>query len=205
MSDAQVAVLKRMGSGPLEVDNPAAYGTQVIKSIVRLTLQGRERDRIILDAAEPRFHPRPGVRRGTPALDGVDGGVLDGDGLDGDGLEGDGLEEDAVVDELRVIIEVMQDPSLPWLTGAALAYVTLATGDSDVPDDVPQPKAGATALQARGWAALWFAGVRDVFPGPAGDPAAQRRRRGRYVERVLEHLQVAFDRHRAQRREVSDA
>ncbi len=192
IADAQVAVLTRSRAGAFTVDNPAAYGTQVIKSIVRQTLQGHDRDRAVLDATVgARPEPRPGVRRI----------VLEADRV----AFGDDREPESTIDDLRVIIEVMQDPSRPWLTGAALAFVALAVGDSAVPPGVPQPKSGATPAQARGWAALWFAGVRDLFPGPDGDPAARRRRRSRYVDKVLDHLQVAAERYRAEQREVTDA
>lgn len=180
VADAQVAVLGRMRTGALRVDNPAAYGTQVLKSVVRATLQGRSRDRAIVDA--------------------VGGDLV---AVDASGDPTGRLDSD--LDDLRVVLDVMSDPARPWLTGAALAFVTLTESAGDLPDGVPRPRAGATPTQARGWAALWFAGVRDMFPGPAGDPSAQRRRRGRSVDRVLEHLRVAADRSRLPRRGVTDA
>lgn len=180
VADAQVAVLGRMRSRALLVDNPAAYGTQVLKSVVRSTLQGRSRDRAIVDA----------VGRDVVAVDasGDPTGRLDSD-----------------LDDLRVVLDVRADPTRPWLTGAALAFLALTESVGDLPDGVPRPRAGATPTQAQGWAALWFAGVRDLFPGPAGDPSAQRRRRGRSVDRVLEHLRVAVDRSRLLRSGVTDA
>lgn len=44
LADASVAVLARMRSPrPLVVDNPAAYGTAVVRSVVRRVAQGRDR------------------------------------------------------------------------------------------------------------------------------------------------------------------
>lgn len=190
LADAQVAVLRAMRSRGLRVHNPAAYGTQVIKSVVRSTSQGRDRDRTVLAAV--------GLRGDVDAVPGA------GAGADADhDPDADVGSDDVLLDDLRTVIEVMADPTRPWLTGAALAYLTLSDNDADLSDEVPQPRAGATPVQARGWAALWFTGVRDVFPGPQGDPAAQRRKRGRHVDKVLEHLRVAFSRHLLHRREVT--
>lgn len=54
LGDAAVAVVKRMRSGPLDVDNPAAYGTRVICSVVRRLVSGRtSADPLPDDLAEP--------------------------------------------------------------------------------------------------------------------------------------------------------
>jgi hypothetical protein len=76
-----------------------------------------------------------------------------------------------------------------WLTAASLAYVDLAVGDAQVPPAAPRPRAGATPAQALAWAALWMAGVDDVFPGEAGDP--KRRMRARRTVAVIDHLRRA--------------
>jgi hypothetical protein len=188
VAEAQAAVLVRMGSGPFEVRNPATYGTAVIKSVVRLTLQGWTRARIILEAvtAEASVVSSREDRVEDRVLEAVGGG-------------------NSALDEFRVIIDGMQNPARPWLTGAALAFVTLATGPDRLPEWVPQPRAGATTTQARGWAALWFAGLTDLFPDGDGDPDHRRRRRSRYVKNVLDHLRAAAEQYLVQRRAWSDA
>jgi hypothetical protein len=81
------------------------------------------------------------------------------------------------------------DPHPAWLPVAVEAYIDLALGDLILPDGAPQPRAGATPAQARAWAALWIAGVRDVFPAGRHDP--RRRTRARRVQVLLDHLQEA--------------
>ena len=67
-----------------------------------------------------------------------------------------------------------------WLGRAAVAYVDLAVGDLVLTDDVPQPRSGATPAQARAWAALWLAGLHQLFP--QRDTAATRKTRSRRTQ-----------------------
>lgn len=81
---------------------------------------------------------------------------------------------------------VEQAPGNGWLQEAALAYVDLAVGDLVLTDDIPQPKSGATPAQARAWAALWIAGLDELFP--RHDTTATRKARSRKINTLLEHL-----------------
>ena len=73
-----------------------------------------------------------------------------------------------------------------WLGRAAVAYVDLAVGDLVLTDDVPQPRSGATPAQARAWAALWLAGLHQLFP--QRDTTATRKARSRRTQALLKHL-----------------
>ena len=84
-----------------------------------------------------------------------------------------------------------------WLTASGLAYLTLLMYPDTLPRVIPQPKAGATKEQARGWAALWLAGQRAHFPTTDGDP--NRRTRSRRVAEVLGHLANLMERARFER------
>lgn len=84
---------------------------------------------------------------------------------------------------------IKQAPGNGWLQEAALAYVDLAVGDLVLADDIPQPRSGATPAQARAWAALWIAGLEELFP--RHDTAASRKSRSRKVNALLEHLATA--------------
>jgi DNA-directed RNA polymerase specialized sigma24 family protein len=78
----------------------------------------------------------------------------------------------------------------PASGAAALAYLTVAVDGAPVPPDCPQPAGGATATEAAEWAALWYAGHRHCFGGPAVPTAAPviRKRRSRLVRRFRDRL-----------------
>ena len=173
LADAQFAVWRRMQTAtPLEVRNPAAYGTTVIKSVVRQVMSGRDRADIHLDDERAAA-----VADGSVTLD---------------------ADDPTLGDDLRVLTETMEArPARRWLTASALAYLTLLMHPDDLPSDIPQPKAGATADQARGWAALWLAGQRDLFPATGSDP--HKRTRSRRVVQVLNHIGDVLERARFER------
>lgn len=109
------------------------------------------------------------------------------------------------LEQVRCAIESGASP--PWLTSASLTYLTYSMHPSAVPPGAPMPLAGARPDQATAWPALWFAGMRDLFPDDDGDP--RRRTRARRVvdvvanvRRVLLRNAVASD--LAQRRDASD-
>jgi DNA-directed RNA polymerase specialized sigma24 family protein len=78
----------------------------------------------------------------------------------------------------------------PASGAAALAYLTVAVDGAPVPSDCPQPAGGATPTEAAEWAALWYAGHRGCFVGPAVPTAspAIRKRRSRLVRRFRDRL-----------------
>lgn len=73
-----------------------------------------------------------------------------------------------------------------WLQLATIAFVDLTVGDLVVDNGTPQPRSGATPAQAMAWAALWNAGLSDLFPDH--DTTACRKARSRKVTALLEHL-----------------
>jgi hypothetical protein len=169
VQDAKVAVWMRMqSSAPLDVDSPAAYGTTVIRSVVRKLAQGR--DRLVPD------HLADGGGAGGAHFDvGADPGEMH------------------LLDDLRVVVERLTDRQ-PWVTSAMLSFVTLTAYPEVELDGVPRPAAGATPDQARGWPALWFAGKRDHFPQEEDsqrDRARKNQARSRMIRTVLERLERA--------------
>ena len=97
---------------------------------------------------------------------------------------------DGDVIDLRVRARIERAATGPdWLGRAALAYVDLAVGDLILTDEVPQPRSGANPAQARAWAALWLAGLHELFPQP--DTAAVRQARSRRTRVLLAHLATA--------------
>ncbi len=173
LADAQFAMWRRMRSTtPLKVRNPAAYGTTAIKSVVRQVVSGRDRADLHLD------DERAAAVADTPVTVDVD--------------------DPTIGDDLRVLTETMETrPARRWLTAATLNYLTMLMYPDDLPAVIPQPKAGATEDQARGWAALWLAGQRDLFPAPGADPA--KRTRARRVVEILDHIGAVLDRARFER------
>lgn len=166
LNDAWIAVRLRMQSPkPLVVETPGAYGTAVLRSVVRLMAKGRRH----LDVEELTD--------------------LAGDaGVDLDHLS---LDEHALLDDLRVVVERMGAQPL-WLTSALLSLVTLRAHPELRVDGVPTPQAGATPDQARAWPALWFAGRRDIFPD-RGDDHRERARKNTARARLIRTLHQQMD------------
>jgi DNA-directed RNA polymerase specialized sigma24 family protein len=105
------------------------------------------------------------------------------------------VEADAVAGESLAAIRRAIHRGLavdPVSGAAALAYLTVAVDGAPVPPDRPQPAGGATATEAAEWAALWYAGHRHCFAGPAVPTAspAVRKRRSRLVRRFRDRLTV---------------
>lgn len=171
VADAALAVAARIRSGSLVLDNPAAYGTVVIRNVVNAMARGAD---VPLDEVEDQAAPA----EDHPDLD---------------------------IDQVRCAIEAGGDP--PWLTSASLTYLTYSMHPSAVPRGAPTPLAGARPDQATAWPALWFAGMRDLFPGDDGDP--RRRTRARRVVDVIGNVRRVLLRHAvaadlAARRDTSD-
>jgi len=172
LDDARGEVWLRLARGPLEVENPAAYGTRVIQSVLRQLSAGREE------------------------LIGLPGDDLAGTALDagpdaGDPPVGPTATAVAPEDDLRDALDLLAD-SCPWLTSAALGWLALAGTDTR-PAGAPWPQAGSPPQQARCWPALWFAGERGLFDEPvdAADGARIRRTRARRIGRVLGRIEAA--------------
>jgi len=87
-----------------------------------------------------------------------------------------------LLDSVRFHLEELC--SKAWLLAASLAFVTLAAHPETLPPDAPQPQAGATPDQARGWAAIWLAGVRNAFPEAGSD--TRRRQRNNKVRATVD-------------------
>lgn len=162
--DAKLRVWRRLSTGvPLVVDHPGGYGTVVIRRVLRDLVADRDRYDP-LDRAAPAT-----VDQDVPAEADVE-----------------------VVDELRSALEHLGGER-PWLTSAALAWLTLTDHPDLRPDGAPWPQAGARPDQARCWPSLWFAGQRDLFDVPSDRraAAAQRRTRARRIDAVLTRLREA--------------
>ena len=83
----------------------------------------------------------------------------------------------------------------PWLTSAALTYLTLLMHPECLEglSDLPSPEAGAKRDQALCWTALWIAGQRELFPprGARSDPAL-RQKRSRSIAKVIKRVDEAI-------------
>ena len=100
--------------------------------------------------------------------------------------------ESTLADDLRAALEA-GSCAKPWVTAAALNYVTLAAHPSIDTHRAPLPLAGATPEQARVWPSLWFAGERSpgLFPTPGKHSAAQRKRLSRAAAAVTTAIEWA--------------
>jgi hypothetical protein len=178
IAEANVAVWQRMQSDrPLRVDRPAAYGTAVLRSVLRQMAEGRDGPVVLVD--DPEVIGRVPQPHGTDVIQSSAGSIADTSG-----------------DEVRVHLERLDDDR-PWVTSAALTYLTLLMEPTARPDDAPWPMAGAKEEQARCWPGLWYAGERDLFDGgiDAADSARIRRTRARRIQVVLDRVQRAFALH----------
>jgi hypothetical protein len=184
LADARAAVWSRMQSDtPLIVEKPGAYGTAVIRSVLRQLAQGREGPvEVVGSGGEVEIvaataHPPAS----WPPLP-------------------DAPAADSSGDDLRVLLEELDD-GRPWVTSAALTYLTLLQHPEASFPDAPWPRAGATPEQARCWPGLWFAGERELFAdrGDSRDEARVRRTRARRIKVVLERLRRAMAAHRSER------
>lgn len=182
VADAACNVVARSARGPIRVDNPAAYGTTVIRNVVSHLVRGRE-----VPVGEPGEHLddlRPGQQ-----VDASDPIEL---------LHGTGHADGSTVDELRLALERLGGPA-PQVA-ASLGYLTFTMHPEDVPVRSPRPRAGSGPDHAAGWPALWFAGVQDCFPADGADP--RRRARARHIERVRRLVERARDRVVAEQEQI---
>ena len=176
LADARVSVWNRMRSSePLRVDNPAGYGTQVIRSVLRQLAEGRD---------------------GPIDLVG-DHGALERTAAPG-GTSGEWFPAsvasfaDTAGDDVRVILEQLGDDRA-WVSSASLTYLTLVMEPTARPDDAPWPRSGSTEDQARCWPGLWYAGERDLFDEGVDtrDRVRIRRTRARRIAAVLDRVRRA--------------
>ncbi len=178
IADAQVAVWHRMRSDrPLHVERPGAYGTKVIRSVLRQMAEGRDGPVELLDA--PDVIERVADPAVTDDLRAAVGSIADTSG-----------------DDVRLHLEQLDDDR-PWAASAALTYLTLLLEPTARPDDAPWPRSGATDDQARCWPGLWYAGERELFDDgvDAVDRARIRRTRARRIQVVLNRMHRAFARY----------
>lgn len=100
--------------------------------------------------------------------------------------------ETTLIDDLRAALEAGTG-SKPWMTAAALNYVTLTAHPSIDTQHAPWPVAGATPEQARIWPSLWFAGerARGLFPDGGKHSAAQRKRLSRAAAAITTAIEWA--------------
>ena len=101
-----------------------------------------------------------------------------------------GIADSGVADTLRLAIESTAQFE-PWVTSAALSFVTLTQYPEVDVSGAPRPRAGARPDQARMWPCLWLAGKVDgVFPAGRSTPA-QRKRLSRATAQVMDLVHQA--------------
>ncbi len=184
LSDARVSVWNRLRSTePLQVDNPAGYGTQVIRSVLRQLSEGRDGPVDLVD------DERALERAAAPD-----------DAASGWSPTSPESFTDISGDDVRVFLEQLSDDRA-WVTSASLTSLTLLQEPGARPDGAPWPQAGSTPEQARCWPALWFAGERDLFDAgvDAKDRARLRKVRSRRIQIVLDRVQRAYVTYRVER------
>ena len=167
---AAVKVIRRSRSPQAEaIDNPAAYGTTVVRNAFVNLQRGRKLTEVELEDAV--------------LVDELQVGSIDDD------VELQMMLDGAdAADPIRVAIETQHLPL--WVRSAALTVATLAVhGTVDV-EQLPSPQSGARSDQALYWPALHLAGRDDLFDPDA--PAALRKRRSRYIKQVRAAIDAAF-------------
>lgn len=178
LAEARIAVWHRMQSDPpLRVERPGAYGTTVLRSVLRQMAEGR-------DGPVPLVDDPHAIGR-----------VADPFGADG-AWAGRAPVADTSGDDVRVHLERLDDERA-WATSAALTYLTILMDPTARPDDAPWPRSGSNEDQARCWPGLWYAGERDLFDDgvDAADRARIRRTRARRIQTVLDRVQRALALH----------
>jgi hypothetical protein len=178
LAEARIAVWHRMQSdSPLLVERPGGYGTTVIRSVLRQMAEGRD--------GPVRLVDDPDAIDRVPQPDGTD-----------PAWAGLGPTADTSGDDVRVHLERLDDDR-PWITSAALTYLTLLMEPTARPDDAPWPRSGSREDQARCWPGLWYAGERELFDDgvDAADRARIRRTRARRIKVVLDRIQRALALH----------
>lgn len=177
---AQANALEHVAAHPeVELDNPAAYGTTIIRNALKHLLSA---DRPLLPGADGdrvTFEPIDGVEPVDP-VDPVDPEAATP------------VSDDARVDEIRAVAEALGGHG--WLVSSVLTFLTLGFDGVEPPAGLPVPQSGATPRQARCWPALALAGETDLFPDGGDDPSARRKRRSRRIREVLDRVEAAWAR-----------
>ena len=178
LAEARIAVWHRMQTEPpLRVRRPGGYGTTVIRSVLRQMAEGRDGPvRLVDDPDAIGRVPQPGgADRAWAGL---------------------GPTADTSGDDVRMHLERLDDDR-PWVTSAALTYLTLLMEPTARPDDAPWPRSGSNEEQSRCWPGLWYAGERELFDdgNDAADRARIRRTRARRINVVLDRVQRALALH----------
>ncbi|MFM7508348.1 MAG: hypothetical protein ACKO5A_02210 [Actinomycetota bacterium] len=186
---ARANVWTRMQSGSLVVDNPAAYGTTVVRQAANRIARGQlpTDDLPPDDDLGDDRNQVPGASSGDPTAT----EVVDGD-------PPSALDE---LDDLRVVVE-STPVRHPWVTSAMLSLVILRAYPDIRLDGVPAPRAGARPDQALLWPALWFAGQRLHFPEDWDDTQTRNRKsqaRSRMQREVSSSYETAVMRFRDER------
>lgn len=76
----------------------------------------------------------------------------------------------------------------PWRVSASLTYLSITMDAGTAGRRCPRPASGADEYDAAHWAGLYYAGLRDVFPGTGEDTPAMRQRRKRRIDEVRKTL-----------------
>lgn len=173
---AQEALLRALRRTGDDVDDPAAFGTTLIK-------------RTAIDLLRATSRRAQLVRLYDEDDDDPDAKLARAD-------DGPGPEDLFADDAARAVVFSAAAP--PRDVSAALALLTLTVDPSLGPAAAPQPAAGATPTAARGWVALHYSGQRDCFPSHGKpDGATMRKRRERAIARatalIARALQGASD------------
>lgn len=161
-----LAVIGRHRRGSSAIQDPASHLRRLVRDVVddlgRPDHSGVKRDRHVTAAADP-VAGRAGSRTGRQDHDHA------------------ALVEPHMFDTMRR--HIGRSVAKPWLTAAALAYVTLLAHPSAVPADVVAPPADATADEVRARYALWITGAADLFHEPC--PPVIQARRDRCMDDLL--------------------
>ena len=177
LSDATAAMFAHVQRNPSATyDRAAAYGSTLIRNATVQML--RDAPTRTEEWLDPSFDPP------SPSVEPVDATIADG---------------------VRITLE-RSGSSEPWVTSAALSYLTLLLHPDGAPGGLPAPAAGSDERHARCWPALWIAGERAWFPDATeGEPGNLRRTRARRITKVLDRVDGAFESvRRAMLAEVDD-
>jgi hypothetical protein len=133
--------------------------------------------------------PRSSV--GSLLVHGDDGAVqLDPPQTDTNPIEDLHVDLDAIA--IRHTLGAAWHTEEPWKVSAALTVLTVLFDEAGPGDRCPRPVGGASPVEAAHWVGLWYAGRRELFPGP-GRPAGNTltKQRSRASQQVRELLKAS--------------